>query len=216
MSSPRPSRQPSATSEQTHIHVTAFPDAHLSGEPAGGSGDPQGLLDKMSDNLWGQRQHAARARSSIQQAAPWTHGGVHVQAPQADALTRPRAVTQVVKQIRPPPPTTTMSAAAMAMHVGGVAATAPEPRDRSRSPPARSLASSAPSEGAASNASSGPVLPTYKEIDTASWTAVAGQKNKQGGLTVFINDQRSLTPPTFRLCARNNEVGTIVFPVAPP
>ena len=109
-----------------------------------------------------------------------------------------------------------MSAEAMAVRVGGVAATAPEPRDRSRSPPARSLVSSAPSEGAASNASSGPVLPTYKEIDTASWTAVAGQKNKQGGLTVFINDQRSLAPPTFRLSARNNEVGTIVFPVAPP
>ena len=104
----------------------------------------------------------------------------------------------------------------MAGQAGGVAATAPEPRDRSRSHPPRSVVSSAPSEGTESNASSGPVLPTYKEIDTASWTAVAGQKNKQGGLTVFINDQRSLAPPTFRLYARNNEVGTIVFPVAPP
>ncbi len=102
----------------------------------------------------------------------------------------------------------------MAGQAGGVAATAPEPRDRSRSPPPRSVVSSAPSEGAASNASSGPVLHTYKEIDTASWTTVAGQKNKQGGLTVFINDQRTLASPMFRMYARG-EVGTIVFPVAP-
>ncbi len=107
-----------------------------------------------------------------------------------------------------------MSAAEQAGGVAGEAA-APEPRDRSRSPPPRSVVSSAPSEGAASNASSGLLCPRkYKETDTASWTTVAGQKNKQGGLTVFINEQRTLASPRFRMYARG-EVSTIVFPVAP-
>ena len=87
-----------------------------------------------------------------------------------------------------------------------------QPRDRSRSP--RSSVSTTPSQGSAGSSHSGPQLPTYSEIDPASWKAVEGQRSKQGGLTVFINEQRSLAAPTFRLYA-DGEVSTIVFPVAP-
>ena len=65
-------------------------------------------------------------------------------------------------------------------------------RARSRSP--RSSTPATPS-GTSSVCSEG-APPTYAEVDLAHWKAVAGQKSKQNGLTVYINDTRSLATPT--------------------